>query len=132
TDTYTTATSKTKELVKDDKNLKGFEYSIGVTLNPNTGRVGDSVTASFSGGSYFGTRAHSYTISIDGTSFQTGSVAPKSGYTITFKVPETSAGDHTINFHVYYSAWNNRGSATFTVLSSAVDTKITEVETVNG
>ena len=133
-DTYTdtTTTSETKELVKNDKNLKGFDYTITPTLTPNLGHIGDKITATFSGGSYFGTRSHSYTVSMDGTTIKTGSVAPKSGYKIEFNIPETTAGDHTVSFHVYYSSWNNRGSATLTVLSSAVNTKITEVETVTG
>ena len=118
--------------MKNDKNLKGFDYTITPTLTPNVGQIGDKITATFSGGSYFGTRSHSYTVSMDGTTIKTGSVAPKSGYAIEFNIPETTAGDHTISFHVYYSAWNNRGSATLTVLSSAVNTKITEVETVTG
>ena len=122
--TDTTTTSEAKELVKNDKNLKGFDYTITPTLTPNVGQIGDKITATFSGGSYFGTRSHSYTVSMDGTTIKTGSVAPKSGYAIEFNIPETTAGDHTISFHVYYSAWNNRGSATLTVLSSAVNTKI--------
>ncbi|AWX32269.1 hypothetical protein [Methanosphaera sp. BMS] len=126
--TYTTTASEAKELAKDEKNLKGRDYAGTLTLNPTSARVGDNITASLNSRYIMSRISSSYGITIDGSTIVSGSITPSSQtVTMTFTLPECSPGDHTIKMNVAYSSINAVGSATLTVLSSAVDTKITEV-----
>ena len=130
----TTTTSESKELIKNDKNLKGKDISNSMTLTPNMVYAGETVTATLNGGTFF-SRASSFNVYLDGVSIKSGSMTPRTGKTtsVTFDVPEsTSSGDHTIRVTVTYSMWNNIGTNTLTVLSKSVDTKISEIDAVNG
>ncbi|MBO7719694.1 MAG: Ig-like domain repeat protein, partial [Methanosphaera sp.] len=134
-DTYTdtTTTSEDNKLVKDDKNLKGTDYSCTLTLTPNTGAQGDTITAKLTGQSVF-SGEHTINIYWDGSVIKTGT-ATASGWNapvVTFEVPETTPGEHTVK---YVSTLRNRnyiGTTTFTVEKTAEPTIMEDMNPVTG
>ena len=130
----TTTTSESKELIKNDKNLKSArDYTGTLTLTPNKGIADDTVTGSLSGLSVF---AGTYTTKVywDGVEILSGSgTASKwNAPPITFTVPSNATpGEHTVK----YSCLSNRnyhGTATFTVEKVSVPTTMDDMEAVTG
>ena len=134
----TTTTSESKELIKNNKNLKESYTAGTLTVNPNAAYPGDTVTLSFTGGatSFAISGTYTYTLKLDGNTFLTGNIPkPGSGKTGSFSVviPDYAPGTYTLYGEVGYSnRFGATGSTTFTILKHIIDTTIVHVDSVSG
>ena len=117
---FSNATFTVPESLAGTHNVKGkdaddespttvFTISANITVTPTSGSVGDTVTIS---GSSFANSSN-ITIYFDTTSVGTAYTNATGGFSnITFTIPSTSRGDHTIKAE---DASSNKATTTFTV-----------------
>jgi hypothetical protein len=132
----TTTTSESKELIKNDKNLKGYDYSCTFSLNPNSAAPGSNITATLTRGLVRSGTTYPYTLYIDNVAIETGNVKASATGTasLTFIVPDTiSVGSHTVKLSIVYSSSiNNVGSATLTIEKTTITTIMDDMDDVTG
>ena len=137
--TYDITTSETKELIKNNKNLKESIRDGTVDATPNSGKAGDKITLHiFASGTSLSKTNYVYdiTVKLNDTIFFTGTGSPnpaKNGY-VDVIVPDFEPGEYTLDMEWNYDDGfrGARGTTPFTILVTTIDTKISEVDTVNG
>ena len=138
--TYDTeTTSENNKIVEKDKNLKNSIKEGTVEATPNSGKAGDTINLHIyaSGTALSSTnRVFDITAKLNDTIFFTGTGTPnpaRNGY-IDVVVPAFEPGTYTL-----FMEWNYNdglrgasGTTPFTIIRTTYDTKINEVDTVNG
>jgi hypothetical protein len=133
------APSDKKELTKEDKNLKASMSAGTVTATPNNGKAGDKIALHIYASSLTAlTTSYTYkvTVKLNDTTFYTGSKKATSTRNgdVDVTVPDYEPGTYTL-----YMEWNYNngfrgasGSTQFTIIKTIINTKITQLGTVNG